>query len=228
MISLLNYRSKFISDGFVIVNDVIGEIEIAQVIRSLSAEESRKAGIRNLMSNEFVSALAYDTKLRDLVQSIAGHEMVPFKATLFSKTGKANWLVAWHQDTALPVEGNTVSVGWGPASLKEGVTFSHAPTEILSKIIALRLHLDDSTKANGPLRVIPGSHRKRLTDDEEFRYWTCKPAVECQVKKGGVLVMSPLLLHASSKCATGLRRRVLHIEYATDLEIASGVRLAVA
>ena len=27
----------------------------------------------------------------------------PFRATLFDKSASANWLVVWHQDTALPM-----------------------------------------------------------------------------------------------------------------------------
>lgn len=224
----MNQRIKFSHDGFLIINDVFAKAEIDEIVHGLRAQILQKAGVRNLMSNECVSALAYDTRLEDLIHSITGHEMSPYKATLFSKTGKANWLVAWHQDTSLPVIVNPTNSGWGPLSTKECVTFSHAPTEALSKIVALRLHLDDSTTMNGPLRVIPGSHGKRLTDDEEFRYWSGKPSYECQVKKGGVLAMSPLLVHASSKCRTDLPRRVLHIEYAPDLDIEPGIRLAVA
>lgn len=136
--------------------------------------------------------------------------------------------MAWHQDTALPVERVPAVDGWGPSSVKDGVTFIHAPTNALSKVLALRVHLDASTESNGPLRVIPGSHKKRLVDDEEFAHWTKRNAVTCCVGKGGVVAMSPLLIHASSKCLRDEPRRVLHIEYAASLEIESGIMLATA
>jgi hypothetical protein len=40
--------------------------------------------------------------------------------------------------------------------------------------------------------------------------------------------MRPLLIHASSKSLNQQPRRVLHIEYADPLELAPGIKLAVA
>jgi len=39
--------------------------------------------------------------------------------------------------------------------------------------------------------------------------------------------MRPLTMHASSKAASQHPRRVLHVEYAADVELAPGVWLAV-
>lgn len=199
---------------------------IAHLINSFP--KRTKAGIRNLMSNEFVRKLASDPRLIGITESISGKPLVPFKATLFEKTGKANWLVALHQDTALPLETNFEGDGWGPSSVKEDVTFVHAPTWAVSKILALRIHLDASTNTNGSLRVIPGSHQKRLRNDNEFEVWSKKEAVTCIADKGSVIAMSPLIVHASSKSSTDESRRVLHIEYADRLELNSEIRLAIA
>ncbi len=176
-----------------------------------------------------ISELAFDKRLLAIAKLVFGKALVPYKSTLFEKSGKANWLVAWHQDTALPLETDVVAIGWGPSSKKQGVNFVHAPTWALSKILALRIHLDASTSSNGPLRVIPGSHSKRLLTDAEFdRSRKGKPEIECLVGKGGVIAMSPLILHASSKTVSDEPRRVLHIEYATSLELAPGFTLAIA
>jgi hypothetical protein len=51
---------------------------------------------------------------------------------------------------------------------------------------------------------------------------------ECIVGRGGVLAMRPLLIHSSSKALNDKPRRVLHIEYAESLDLATGIRLAVA
>jgi hypothetical protein len=56
------------------------------------------------MRNSAVAALAADQRLLEIARSLLGMHAVPFRATLFEKSGKANWLVAWHQDTALPLE----------------------------------------------------------------------------------------------------------------------------
>ncbi|MET0554472.1 MAG: phytanoyl-CoA dioxygenase, partial [Vicinamibacteria bacterium] len=44
--------------------------------------------------------------------------------------------------------------------------------------------------------------------------------------RGDVLLMRPLLLHASSKAATDAPRRVLHVEYAADRTLPGGLSLA--
>ena len=77
------------------------------------------------------------------------------RATLFDKSPDSNWLVVWHQDTALPLVERKDLPGWGPWSTKEGVLYAHAPSQALSQVLALRVHLDDSTSVNGPLRCSP-------------------------------------------------------------------------
>jgi ectoine hydroxylase-related dioxygenase (phytanoyl-CoA dioxygenase family) len=91
------------------------------------------------------------------------------------------------------------------------------------------VHLDDSTAENGPLRVIPDSHRHGvLTDQQVHEFAGRYEAVECLSTRGGVIAMRPLLIHASSKSRNEQPRRVLHIEYADSLDLTPGVRLAVA
>ncbi len=181
------------------------------------------------MSVAAVRELANDERMVMIADSFLGRRSIPFKATLFEKTGRSNWLVAWHQDSALPVQSDIEREGWGPMSVKAGVRFVHAPTDALSGIVALRLHLDASNANNGPLRVIPASHKKRYLSGAEFdEAVRANEPVECLVGKGGVIAMSPLLIHASSKCTTDEPRRVLHIEYAYSLHIEAEIQLAVA
>jgi hypothetical protein len=52
--------------------------------------------------------------------------------------------------------------------------------------------------------------------------------VTCVAPRGGVVVMRPLLIHASSKVLSDEPRRVLHIEYADSLDLADDIRLALA
>jgi ectoine hydroxylase-related dioxygenase (phytanoyl-CoA dioxygenase family) len=152
----------------------------------------------------------------------------PFRATLFEKSGRTNWLIPWHQDTALPLTSSFDAPGWGPWSEKSGIHYVHAPTWALSRVLALRVHLDASTIDNGPLCVVPYSHLAGvLADDGVTDYVSRHEHVECLVHRGGVLAMRPLLIHASSKARSSDPRRVLHIEYADNLDLGSSIRLAV-
>ena len=176
-----------------------------------------------------VAALAADARFVRLAAEALGGRAVAYRATLFEKSGRANWLVVWHQDTALPLASHVDSDEWGPWSRKAGVTYAHAPAWALERIVALRIHMDASTRENGPLRVIPGSHRGGvLTDEDVFLTARRRSPVDCVVGRGGVIMMRPLLIHASSKVKRDLPRRVIHIEYADRLDLAPGVQLAVA
>src|SRR2546422_351103 len=164
-----------------------------------------------------------------IAREALGAEAFPFRATLFDKTPSANWLVVWHQDTALPLQGRHEFPGWGPWSVKDGVNYAHAPASALSQVLALRVHLDDSTAENGPLRVLPGTHTLGVLTDEALHDLSTKiAAVECLASQGGVLAMRPLIVHASSKSQSEISRRVLHIEYAESARIADGLALAIA
>jgi hypothetical protein len=195
---------------------------------SSSANSRSRAGIRHLMANAAVAELAMDDRLIRLAKEWLGSIAVPFRATLFEKSTTTNWLIPWHQDTALPLTRRFESKGWGPWSEKAGAIYAHAPAWALSRVIALRVHIDASIVDNGPLRVIPGLHLEGVfTDDEVMKRVSAEEQAECLSPRGGVIAMRPLLIHSSSKAQSIDCRRVLHIEYADSLEMGSDIRLDV-
>jgi ectoine hydroxylase-related dioxygenase (phytanoyl-CoA dioxygenase family) len=181
------------------------------------------------MSVREVARLTRDRRLLDIARREIRTEPFPFRATLFEKSGQANWLVVWHQDRALPVRERFGLAGWGPWSEKAGVAYAHAPASALSRVVALRVHLDASTTDNGPLRVVPHSHVLGVLSDGEIGSVVREHGfVECLVSKGGILTMSPLIIHSSSKARIDAPRRVLHIEYADSQSLGQGIELAIA
>jgi ectoine hydroxylase-related dioxygenase (phytanoyl-CoA dioxygenase family) len=217
--------------GYAIEHAVFSPAEIGHVKAELEREplNRSRAGARHILATRSVAALATDERLMELASRWLGCRAVPFKATLFDKSPTANWLVAWHQDTALPVKAMNVTPGWGPWSEKHGVTYAHAPARALEKIVALRVHLDESDASNGSLRVLPHSHTEGVLTDAQVheRAQRIRPE-DCYVSAGGVIVMRPLIIHASSKSSAGKSRAVVHIEYATSLEIEPGMLLRAA
>ena len=219
-----------ILQGFAIVPDVLEPREMEHLEADLETPIvcRSRAGIRHAMRVPAVASIARDPRLQQLPRAVLGPLAIPYRATLFAKSADSNWLVVWHQDTALPLQQRADRPGWGPWSIKEGILYAHAPEQALSQVVALRLHLDDSTEENGPLRVLPDTHKRGvLTDDAIHELaWKIRP-LECTVPRGGVLIMRPLLVHASSKSQSHEPRRVLHIEYAAGPALA-GFQLAVA
>ena len=219
------------TNGYAVCEQVFEPREMTALADVLEVAElpRTKAGARHLLFLPNVRRVAGDVRLLDLARRFVGNGAVPFRATLFDKSPSANWLIVWHQDTALPLRERVDAAGWGAWSMKGGVVYAHAPAPVLETIVALRLHLDDSTASNGPLRVLPGSHRLGvLTDDQVHDLATRTASVDCLTGAGGVVAMRPLTVHASSKSADDKPRRVLHIEYAATLDLGSGIQLAVS
>ncbi|HEX4076586.1 MAG TPA: phytanoyl-CoA dioxygenase family protein [Candidatus Acidoferrales bacterium] len=218
-------------DGYAIIPGVLPVEQIGRLLDdliSVNAPRSR-AGSRHALRHAAVRTLAENPRLTDLAREVLGRDAFPFRATLFDKSQKANWLVVWHQDTALPLRERHDHPAWGPWSVKDGVIYAHAPATALSRVLALRVHLDDSLSENGPLRVLPGTHIQGVLSDDEIHQCVARiSSVECLVGKGGVVAMRPLIVHASSKSRSDVPRRVLHIEYAESQEIADGFELAIA
>jgi len=217
--------------GFAVVPELLTRSEIERLDESLTRDPlpRSRAGMRHALKHPAVLAIARDPRLRAIAQEVLGCDPFPFRATLFDKSPASNWLVVWHQDTALPLRERRELPEWGPWSVKDRVIYAHAPATALSRVVALRLHLDDSTSENGPLRVLPGTHAMGvLTDDAIHSLSAQIAAFDCLVSRGGILVMRPLIVHASSKSRSAKPRRVLHIEYATSASVADGLELALA
>jgi ectoine hydroxylase-related dioxygenase (phytanoyl-CoA dioxygenase family) len=162
-----------------------------------------------------VRQLANGPDLRAWVDPVFGTAAKPVRGLLFDKTPQANWKVPWHQDLSIAVRQKLPALGYGPWSVKAGIPHVQPPREVLESMLTVRLHLDDCTVENGPLQVLPGSHSSGILDQANIESLRgTVPSVVCPVPTGGVLLMRPLLLHASSPAILPHHRRVIHIEYA--------------
>src|SRR5215470_16494887 len=92
------------SSGFWIEDNVFSNRECDGLIEAapLSLQGRSRAGARHLMSVPAIEAAAKDERLLRIAGRALGDSAIPFRATLFDKSARANWLVVWHQDTALP------------------------------------------------------------------------------------------------------------------------------
>ncbi|HTS37838.1 MAG TPA: phytanoyl-CoA dioxygenase family protein [Candidatus Solibacter sp.] len=227
----MSVRAAIEQEGFEILPAIFSPESIDHFLREIEKLSPRRsrAGIRHALAFEPVASLARHPSLMRIASGVLGPSAFPFRATVFDKSPQSNWLVVWHQDTALPIRARSDVEGWGPWSVKEGIAYAHAPGATLEHVLALRVSLDDSTLENGPLKVLPGTHKLGvLTDDAIHELSLRHEAVDCVVSKGAVLAMRPLIVHASSKSRSQISRRVLHIEYAASASIAAPLVLAVA
>jgi ectoine hydroxylase-related dioxygenase (phytanoyl-CoA dioxygenase family) len=227
----MGWREAIEENGYAVLPALVSSEHVDRLVQDigrLSPERSR-AGVRHALRLGPVAAIAVDPLLAEIACGVLGTRCFPFRATLFEKSPVSNWLVVWHQDTALPLRERVEAPGWGPWSVKERIDYAHAPAGALSQVLALRIHLDDSTADNGPLRVLPGTHVLGVIGDDEIHALASRiTPVDCIAAKGGVVAMRPLLVHASSKSRSEKPRRVLHLEYASADSIAAPLRLAIA
>jgi hypothetical protein len=202
--------------GFVVLPGVISEAQCQSISDLLLSNPIEGVGSRNLLEAEWCSSLA--ATLRDTIDlGSALADSVAVQCTYFDKSEHSNWLVPLHQDLSIPVQAQVANPelkGW---STKEGSIFVQPPASVLEQMIAVRVHLDDSAGDNGPLRVVPGSHRSgRLRPEEQRQFRDAHGEVLCATPRGGVVALKPLILHASSKATSSRPRRVLHYVYGPE------------
>jgi len=219
-------RGNLQDHGFLILPGVFGPREIETLIGTVSRVGDKdgvcsrrgKYAIRNLLQlAPEIAGLANSTKLRQIVERHLGHAADPVRGTLFDKTPAANWLVPWHQDLTISVMARLDVPGYGPWTMKAGGCHVQPPVSILQNMLSVRIHLDDCMESNGALRVLPGTHGLgRLSAAQIAEQQSSVAPICCIAHKGDVVLMKPLLLHASSAATEAAHRRVIHIDYASS------------
>ncbi len=181
--------------------------------------------VRNLLEEcPEIRRFSSSPTVRRLVEPVLGAECFPVRGILFDKVAEANWKVPWHQDVTIAVRNRVEADGYGPWSIKAGVLHVQPPAAVLDEMLSVRLHLDPCGEENGALRVIPGSHRQgRIAEDLIPAIRESSPEHLCVVGTGDVLLMKPLLLHASSASRVPDHRRVVHLDFAA-VHLPTGMR----
>ena len=205
-------RDVLARDGYLIHPSGLPDARLMEVIGLVEAHGIPSAGTRNLLNEGWCQTLADDLRSGLSLYGLLSPDAVAVQCTCFSKTPRQNWKVALHQDLSVPVAGRSDDPRLNGWSKKEGQLYVQAPEVLLRDMLAVRFHLDDCSDDNGPLRVVAGSHERGRLDV------TSLPAdgeggmrVDCVAAAGELLLMRPLLLHASSKATRpGGVRRVLH------------------
>jgi hypothetical protein len=217
------YTARFARDGYCVLPSAVPD-EVIHRLRTVidqlppgEAVRRKKSiyGVRNLLETvPEVCELATSHEVWQFVTPILGDDAFATRAILFNKTPDANWVLGWHQDSVISVAERIETHGFVAWGNKAGVWQVEPPPEILSRMLALRIHLDECGSENGALRVIPGSHRHGWLEDDLSEWKRRIPEVICAAPLGGVVAMCPLVLHASSRAVKPSHRRVIHIEYA--------------
>jgi ectoine hydroxylase-related dioxygenase (phytanoyl-CoA dioxygenase family) len=225
-------RDEVEKNGFATCQAVVSAVEVEELLAAIKRLNERtgvrkKIGVfavRNLLEESpEIRELADRPAIRHLIEPVLGAECYPVRGILFDKVPDANWKVPWHQDVTIAVQNKIEADGFGPWSIKAGVLHVQPPAAVLEGMVSLRLHLDPCGDANGALRVIPGSHSwGRIPEGKIPSIRDATHEHVCVLGIGDVLLMRPLLLHASSVSRVPDHRRVIHIDFAA-VQLPSGM-----
>jgi hypothetical protein len=197
--------------GYRFLQRVFDRHEIAALTSILTAIPSSAAGKR--WAGRGLAALAQATELQSILSKFP--EVVPdiaiLRAVAFRKDADANWFVPAHQDRSIPVPSPALLPGFDRLTRKDGGWQAEAPLAILQAMRNCRIFVDRCTVDDGPLEVIPGSHRRGRIEQAEIPSiaGTWLPLTG---EAGDLVVLSPLLLHRSRRATEPNGRRVMQLE----------------
>ncbi len=228
-------RERLEREGFVELRAVYGTAETKAIWQGLnaalgtaaadgSALRSRSGVLyaaRNLLRLWSSAASVWRTpELTDALGCVLGPEFGLVRALFFDKPPIESWALPWHKDLTIAVRDNRLpSTLFLKPTRKAGLPHVEAPLAVLERMLTVRIHLDPVTDKNGPLKVVPGSHRSGKSLALDFA-----PAQALHARRGDVLLMRPLLAHCSGRSAPGVgrHRRIMHLEFAASRELPDG------
>lgn len=186
------------------------------------------AGSRRLLDRPACAALVAPLRSRLVGLGLLAADAVAVQCTSFRKSAACNWKVPYHQDLSVPVIERIEHSALGGWSVKEDGVYVQPLLPLLDELLAVRLHLDPCDADAGALRVMPRSHRLgRLSPSAIAALDKRRQEVVCDAEAGDLLLMRPLLLHASSRARRPNGRRVLHFLFAPP-DPGCGLRWRVA
>ena len=226
-----NLKITLEQEGFYILNDAYTKKEINQIRRSLNDFQivnptkgsNEFYAIRNLFEKiPSLKKTLLNNKIKLILEQI-GNKFHLTKAIYFNKPAFSNWYVTWHQDLSIHVKEKIEHPDFHGWTNKKGFIGVIPPKEILSNTITIRVHLDDTTIENGGLKIIPRSHKNILKNQAIKHFTQTELSIDCNVLAGGIQLMKPLLLHASSKSQNNKSRRVIHLEF-NNIDLPDGLQ----
>ncbi|MCW3118163.1 MAG: phytanoyl-CoA dioxygenase [Chitinophagaceae bacterium] len=216
------YKDKIQHDGFAIIDDVFSMPEVDSLLQAISQVDTTKPAFRKTSDlfaiRQFLKEvpetqdLIFTNRFKAIISQLLGDDYFTVKSIYFDKPEQSNWFVAYHQDLTISVAEKIEMAGFSSWTVKQNQFAVQPPRDTLENNFTIRIHLDDTDEHNGALKVIPKSHLKGIYRPETID-WSIEKETICTVNKGAIMIMRPLLLHASNKTTNNHKRRVIHLEF---------------
>ncbi|MEQ1615304.1 MAG: phytanoyl-CoA dioxygenase family protein [Hyphomicrobiaceae bacterium] len=211
-----SYPTHFATNGVAIFEHALTARDLERMAVAFAASGTTAGARQDALPPDLIEWLSGHPVLAELSNRLAGATARLVRVIAFDKSAAANWFVPWHQDRSIAVLRQVECAGFDNWTIKDGFIQVEPPVAILEQMVTLRVHLDDINEDNGPLEVLPGSHRGgRLARAAVADAVTQGKPLLCLAAQGDILAMRPLILHRSQRARVAARRRVLHLEFAT-------------
>lgn len=209
------------TNGYSVSNGIYSNHEISKMVECI--EEYLEKEHTNTSSNSLFSIrqlfiqiprlkeLVINDNFKALVRSVANQHCFITKAIFFSKPSDYNWFVSYHQDLSVNLNRQVTSKNYSKWIKRNGWYSAIPPEEVLKRTTTFRIHLDECNEASGALKVLVGTHKKGVQRIKSLDRSKIEETV-CSVKQGDLMIMKPLLFHASDKTTVPNKRRIIHIE----------------
>jgi ectoine hydroxylase-related dioxygenase (phytanoyl-CoA dioxygenase family) len=222
MTTTIDIQNKISTDGFAVIENIFNDSVIDNLLYIISELDISRPTFRKttdlfairqfLKEVPATASIIFNDTFNKTISHLFDDEYFVVKSIYFDKPEQSNWFVSYHQDLTISVDKKVDVEGFGPWTTKQNQFAVQPPLNILKENFTVRIHLDDTDEENGALRVIPGSHLKGLYRPETID-WEIESEYTCCIKRGGIMIMRPLLMHASGRTTNNSKRRVIHIEF---------------
>ena len=199
-------------EGFAIINDIYSLKEIKAITDLIGSASDDKPAFRK--SNDLfairqflreiptIKPLLFTDRFCSLIKALFGTDYFVVKSIYFDKPPASNWFVSYHQDLTIAVNQKAVIHGFDNWTVKQHQYAVQPPLAVLQNNFTIRIHLDDTDKNNGALKVIPGSHVKGILRPETLNL-PANAEVVCNVKKrkcDGDAAVTASCIRQNNKC----------------------------
>jgi ectoine hydroxylase-related dioxygenase (phytanoyl-CoA dioxygenase family) len=191
---------------------------LAAIEGLLAAYPADRAGVRISNNLGLAYLLSAAHPVGDKAMSLLGRPARAVRAILFDKNPDANWSLDWHQDRTIAVTDRHEVPGFTNWNIKQGLIHVEPPFDLLARMLTVRIHIDPVDETNGMLEVVAGSHlQRRIAEAAVPVIAEQGPIFGCLAEMGDCWFYRTPILHRSARSGSVARRRVLQVDYSSDI-----------
>jgi len=217
---LINKKNQLKYNGFGQFNFVYTQREIRKIKKELhkhfkNADQYHGVVYHLLDLLPSLKALLLNQNLLRIIQAI-DPDSILVSSVLFDTQFKRNSNANWYQNTHFQTYKNEPGNGIENGNDKKQPEMIISSEEILKNMFLIKLYLDDVTERNGATKLLPGSHKTLLSDEDLQKISKNSVPVICEIPAGGILLTKPLLMVSEQQVTNQKRIQFIELGFAPN------------